>query len=515
MAVTSALSAHPSPSASSASAAPSATPGPAVGEAVEARDGAGQGPGGNAGRDPHPLRAALLVGLAVSAGVFAWSLWWGPLVDHAPVWLIGSDTWMAPTAAIYVAHGAYQEVYLGASGYFALPLSAILLAPVVRLGEALHLVNGYPYVLPKPSMWLVVGPFTLIAGSVPLLYAARALAWEAGVRRRLWLLQAGSALAVSIPCAVWGHFEDSLATALVLLAIRARLRERHLAAAVLVGLAICSKQWALLAVPMLLLAGTPRRRWVPLLAVAAALPLLLVVEPLLAFPHQTLRALVFEPTPDLALVHQGHESLLAGLGTAADRIGRIGAVLASVVLAWWIARRHPHLWPFGIAAALVVRPLAEPYLLGYYLSPGMLVLALAVTMRRRRVEWWVLAVCASPVIWAVPDARGSDLTWWAGELILLGVAGFACARVMLEPAAGIGPAGPAPSSIAGCSASSLPASPTARPWWWWSRDCLPASRSPRSPSAPSSPAGASATGGDRGCASRPTASASSAGSATA
>ena len=291
-------------------------------------------------RDPHPLAGALLVG-AVTAGLyFAWSLWWGPVVDHVQSWGIALDTWMPVTAAIYVSHGAYQEVYFGSSGYFALPLSAILLAPVVRLGEALGLVNGYPYPIPRPSMWWVVGPSVIAWGSVPVLYAARAVAWTAGVRRRLWVLQVATALFVVVPCLVWGHFEDSLAVAGVLLALRARMRGRDLAAALLIALAICSKQWAVLAAPFFVLSA-PRGQRLRSAAVIVGLPALLAALPLAYHPYHTIRALLLQPTPRLAGLHVGHASVLAALGRSSDRVARIAAVAAAGVLAWWGCVKRP------------------------------------------------------------------------------------------------------------------------------------------------------------------------------
>lgn len=371
-------------------------------------------------RDPHPLVGALVVGVVASGLYFAWSLWWGPIVDHVERWGVALDTWMPVTAGIYVSHGAYQEVYFGSSGYFALPLSAILLAPVVRLGEAIGLVNGYPYPIPRPSMWWVVGPWVLAWGSLPVLYAARAVAWTAGLRRRLWVVQVAIAVFVVVPCLVWGHFEDSLAVAGVLLALRARMRGRDLTAALLVAVAICSKQWAVLAAPFFVLAA-PRGQRLRMTAVMVGLPALLAAVPLAYHPEHTIRALLLQPTPKLAGRHVGHSSILAVLGRSSDRVARIAAVAAAAGLAWWACLRRPAWLLEVMAVALLVRPLTEPYLFGYYLAPGMALVLVATIVRSRRVDWWFAALCASPVIWALPNARGSNLTWWAGEVLLLGV----------------------------------------------------------------------------------------------
>jgi hypothetical protein len=64
----------------------------------------------------------------------------------------------------------------------------------------------------------------------------------------------------------WGHPEDLLAAALCIGAVLAALRDRSLLSGLLLGLAVATKQWAVLAVLPALLA-TPTRR-LPLLAVA-------------------------------------------------------------------------------------------------------------------------------------------------------------------------------------------------------------------------------------------------------
>ena len=67
----------------------------------------------------------------------------------------------------------------------------------------------------------------------------------------------------------WGHPEELLGAALCVGAVLAALRERELLAGVLLGLAIATKQWALVAVLPVLLAA-PRRR-LPLLGIAATI----------------------------------------------------------------------------------------------------------------------------------------------------------------------------------------------------------------------------------------------------
>jgi hypothetical protein len=78
----------------------------------------------------------------------------------------------------------------------------------------------------------------------------------------------------------WGHPEELLCAAFCVGAVLAALRERELLAGVLLGLAIATKQWALIAVLPTLLA-TPRRR-MPLLGIAGTIATAFLLPGLIA-----------------------------------------------------------------------------------------------------------------------------------------------------------------------------------------------------------------------------------------
>jgi hypothetical protein len=82
----------------------------------------------------------------------------------------------------------------------------------------------------------------------------------------------------------WGHPEELLAAALCVGAVLAALRDRPLLAGLSLGLALATKQWALLAVLPVLLA-VPQRR-LGLIAVAGAVAALLTLPLMLANPQQ-------------------------------------------------------------------------------------------------------------------------------------------------------------------------------------------------------------------------------------
>ncbi len=94
-------------------------------------------------------------------------------------------------------------------------------------------------------------------------------------------------LAVASPAATsaveLGHPEEVLCAALSVLAVVAAMRSRVVATAVLLGLALATKQWAVIAVPPAVLAFAPRYRW-RVAAGAVGLAALLTLPQVLADP---------------------------------------------------------------------------------------------------------------------------------------------------------------------------------------------------------------------------------------
>ena len=94
-------------------------------------------------------------------------------------------------------------------------------------------------------------------------------------------------LAVASPAATsaveLGHPEEVLCAALSVLAVVAAMRSRVVATSVLLGLALATKQWAVIAVPPAVLAVPPRYRW-RVAAGAAGLAALLTLPQVLADP---------------------------------------------------------------------------------------------------------------------------------------------------------------------------------------------------------------------------------------
>lgn len=149
-----------------------------------------------------------------------------------------------------------------------------------------------PFVLPVYDGSLQAVYF---AGVIPCFAAVVILA--AALRRRMTAL-GRPALAITLVGVVaivnpgvfrsihWGHPEELLGGALCVGAILAALRARWLLSGVLLGLAIGTKQWAVIAVIPALLAAPDLRRAGGLLAVAAAVALAFTLPSLVAAPDQ-------------------------------------------------------------------------------------------------------------------------------------------------------------------------------------------------------------------------------------
>ena len=129
------------------------------------------------------------------------------------------------------------------------------------------------------------------AGVLPCVAAVVACVWA--LRRRMAALgrPAAAITLVSVVALVnpgvfrsihWGHPEELLGAALCVGAVLAALRDRTVAAALLLGLAVATKQWAVIAVVPTLLAASRRR--LPLLLGAGAIAAAFMAPAVLAAP---------------------------------------------------------------------------------------------------------------------------------------------------------------------------------------------------------------------------------------
>lgn len=374
-------------------------------------------PGSESSRRCWAVSTAIWLGYA--AAMMYYTFFLSGEIHHSTIWFQSNDTWGVIDAGRFVWNGALGYVYQG-SGSYALPLSFILSAPIAGAIDHFKLVEGAPYPVAHPSAWLLVAPYTLLYG-LPFLVAVRRLSWDLGVRARLWAVQLTCVPLVLIPCYFWGHFEDLLALTFVVLALRRMLSGNWVKAGLYISLAVASKQWAAMLIPLLVMLA-PRGQRIRSALAACILPGSLALFTLGVDWTDASKAL-FAPV-NLGTGAPGHLSFYATwLGSRTSQASRTLGVVVTVPLAWWLRRsRGAPAIAAAIGLILVVRPFAEAISYSYYWSPALLMagfVSLAAHRRFRASDW------AAPVIaifWANP--RGNYATgswWWAGELILFAI----------------------------------------------------------------------------------------------
>jgi hypothetical protein len=304
-------------------------------------------------------------------------------------------------------HGSLGHLY--ASGYDGLPLWPILLSPLMLVADLLGIRSG-PQALP-PLAYLVV-PYACLLGLV-VAHAGRRLAWDLGVRSRLWVFQACLVLCVLFPTISWGHPEDALAVAFLLYSWRLYRNERWYASALFLGLAICSKQWAVLLTPMLIAGSGPRKSGFAAICLAPAL--LLGGAFVLIDPNHAILAFSPEPSPPELWTIRGPTLLLGARGS---RLVRPLELAAMPVLAMYLRRYGGSTLVICALAMLLLRGLLEPVIYSYYLAPATAVLTIACIARSQRPRLAMLALPLAAAVWA-EQVYTSTVTWWviAGAIL--------------------------------------------------------------------------------------------------
>jgi hypothetical protein len=310
-----------------------------------------------------------------------------PTLLGVHAWLMSGDVWWTVNSAQYVSYGGAGIVYAANPFYSALPGFPYLLAPVVALGDALHLSVSHPYWLPHPQMWLLVGPFFFVCGSTAVL-GVDYLADSLGIarRRRRWLAAAVTVLVVWPTPGLAGHPEDLLALALACLSFALLFRGRLAGAALVLAGAVIFQTWAGLLIPVLVAASPPGRRVATLLRSSLAPALLGLALLALDFKHASVD-LLGQPMPNRGQLLPWHH--IAGHVTVtvagppatmmAGSTSRSAAVVVALLAALAVHRRpEPRLVMAAAGAALFARGFFETELWPYYLVPAAVFLALLV-----------------------------------------------------------------------------------------------------------------------------------------
>ncbi len=373
-------------------------------------------------RDKRCFMSSLLIGLGFVGAAMWYSvslyahIYQHRLMGHH-VWFTTGDTWPIVDAGRFVWHGALANVYEAASTAYALPLSFILTAPVSALVDHYHLVEGI-VPLARPNAWLVVGPYSLLFG-VFLVDAVRRLAWDLGQRRLLWLSQLLAVGLVLVPSFEWGHFEDVIALTFVIHSARYVIAHDHLRAALLLSLAVSSKQWAVFLIPFVVLIA-PRGRRLKCLAASCALPALLMAI-LLLFGGKSAFDALFSPV-NLGRNAPGHISFyVTWLGSKTSQVSRALGVVVGLLIAWKLRKvsTNPQILA-AMSLLVLIRPFSEAINYSYYWSPSLVLAGLVGVAAHGRIrirDWmWQLGAIA----WTLPHGNPATYSWWwLGLMILL------------------------------------------------------------------------------------------------
>jgi len=365
--------------------------------------------------DPHPLRAAIGIALLAVVAEMALTMWILPAALSWHGWYITGDAWPPLWPAHYVSYGAFPYLYEGSPYFVAGPLLPVVLAPVAGAGNVLGLTESIPFPIPHPTIWLVYGPYATTISCAFLLWAMRRVAVLAGLRTGLVRLQLAAAALVLVPAVgIWAHFEEPLALGTTLLAVGEAHQGRLRRAALLVGVAIGFKQWALLALPLIVAAAPPGRR-VRTLAWGLAVPAAVFGLPLALDWSYAARAIFLAR----AFPHVGHAALWVS-SSVHKMVGtpfRGVAVACSVAVAWRLRGRSTlRVLLAGLASVLTLRLAFEPVLFAYYLAPPLGVLLLYERVRTDRATRTLLLGTAALLLFSLD---GHPVVWWVGEVALL------------------------------------------------------------------------------------------------
>lgn len=247
-------------------------------------------------------------------------------------------------------------------------------------------------------VWLV-----LLVGVVSIVRAA-------GRGKTGWEVAAVLAVALTFPVEMcltyYFHPQDDLALGLILIGTALLLRGRWLWCGVLLGLALCSQQFALLAAAPLFVLAPRAARW--RVAVGVAVSLLLVDGSIVIAAHgRGVKTVLLGSSRAGQNIrpHGGTVLSATGLhGIALFAVSRVMPVVAAVLIAYWVERRmssawrRPDLVVAVVAAGLLMRLVFEENIFGYYfvaVAVGLVVLdAVRRELRGELLAWFGLLTVA-------------------------------------------------------------------------------------------------------------------------
>lgn len=284
--------------------------------------------------------------------------------------------------------------------------SLLMSAPALALGGALGGLNG---------AYRLEVLFCATTLAVLALALARLQRSEGRSALSRWLL---IGLLVASPAADWalkyGHPEELLTTALCVGGMLLVIRGRITTGAILLGLAIASKQWALLAFPIAL-AATPQGQRIRLSGLAGAIALVLFVPLALSNTSQFVAtnkglasaALFFRPQQIWWTLHLDYLRHLGGTfyerapSALVARYSRPLTVLSAILLGVAYRLRRRQVQPSDallvLALVMLLRGMLDPWDEIYYQLPFLVSLGAWEVCSSRRAPLFTLA--ASILVW--------------------------------------------------------------------------------------------------------------------
>jgi hypothetical protein len=375
----------------------------------------------------------------------AYFFFWGPTVQHAPIWETPGDLWDTYAAANALVHGHFGAIYAPINAFYAFPGILIVLAPVVVLTTGLGMSAD---VFPNqgflhPQALLLLGPYVVLL-SVFALFACDALAERLGVdwRRRGVLALAEGVVLFNISVS-WGHPEDAVAVGFAIYSLIAALDGRFPRAGWLLGAAVAFQPLVVVALPILLVIGG-RKQALGFIVRGAIPGVVLAIAPLVSDAQVTLHSQLDQPFtyPRIFTNHATPWTFLApklgGSGINATfgggPIRTVSLLLACAVGLWALRwRNRPEMLMWAFALALALRCYTESVMTDYYLWPA-LALALVVAARCSNARF-VIAIVAAVATTVTAQWHYTWLAWWLLDMGGITVVLAAAARPSPIPAA--------------------------------------------------------------------------------
>jgi hypothetical protein len=356
------------------------------------------------------LRRGGLAALAVAASSYA--AFTSPVgADYPGPTCGGCDYAGPPISALAGGHLArffHTQPFMG-------PFTLVLRAPVVALSRSAGAGLLLQYRLGALICLLVAAA---LAGM--LLHEMPPRRWRTLLQAFLLVLILAGPLTVK--ALWWGHPEELVGGLLCAAAVVVSSRGRPLAAGLLLGLAIATKQWALLAVlPVLVVCPRGRLR---LLAVAAGVAALMLAPMLIGDPSRFLsqnlhaglalsgtQTAVVTPT-NIWFAYANSVSFVLGRGNSYGISAGLSALThplalavgAALALLFW--RRFPKPTAADalmlLALLFLIRCLLDPLTLSYHHVPFFVAIAASEGLRRRGFP--LVTVLSAVALWVIAHA---------------------------------------------------------------------------------------------------------------